>query len=309
MQRVLTTVVILGLLLASAAAFAITEHLKLIKSPIYDPQVAKVFSPVCHCPTDKASISFKLRHPDSVTVTIVGSGRNEVDTIATDVGEPKGKLVTFYWDGNTTNGLATNGSKYQPKVHLANARRTILMPNKIEVDTSPPAVVSASTTSGNLIRGSGHPVVIRYVFPESAYASVYIDGHRVLLSRQRRKSDEVKWNGKAGGKLLPAGRYVLDVAAVDRAGNETPPAERKPVVVVIRDIALGALPTRVAPGKKFTVTVRTRAPKYTWRFAGKHGSGKSKQLSLRAPAHRGRYRLVVTENGRATTAIVTVGKA
>ena len=53
MQRVLSTIVLLGLLVASAAAFAITEHLKLIKSPLYDPQVtngtvnsAAVFSPV-----------------------------------------------------------------------------------------------------------------------------------------------------------------------------------------------------------------------------------------------------------------------
>ena len=93
MQRVLSTVVLLGLLLASAAAFAITEHLKLIKSPIYATQVTnergrplKVFSPVCHCTTDKAVISFKLRHPDSVTVTIVDSHGDVVDTVATGGG-------------------------------------------------------------------------------------------------------------------------------------------------------------------------------------------------------------------------------
>ena len=74
MQRALSTIVLLGLLLASAAAFAITEHLKLIKSPIYGPLVtvggkpAKVFSPVCNCATGTAKISFKLRHRDSVTV-------------------------------------------------------------------------------------------------------------------------------------------------------------------------------------------------------------------------------------------------
>jgi len=42
LQRVLTTVTLLGLLVATAAAFAITEHLKLIKSPVYGTLVSKV---------------------------------------------------------------------------------------------------------------------------------------------------------------------------------------------------------------------------------------------------------------------------
>jgi ABC-type molybdenum transport system ATPase subunit/photorepair protein PhrA len=55
------------------------------------------------------------------------------------------------------------------------------------------------------------------------------------------------------------------------------------------------------------VKIRTAAPKYTWRFAGAHGTGKTKLLRLHAPAHRGRYRLVVSEQGHSTAAIVTVG--
>ena len=83
---------LLGLLLASAAAFAITEHLKLIKSPIYGPQVPKVFSPVA----GKAVISFKLRHSDSVTVKIVDSHGNVVDTLATFLDVSGYKVIATY---------------------------------------------------------------------------------------------------------------------------------------------------------------------------------------------------------------------
>ncbi len=310
MPRALSTIVLLGLLLATAAAFALTEHLKLIKSPIYAPVVTKKFSPVCHCATDKAKIKFKLRHPDSVTVTIVSRGQ-VVDTVATDAKIQKGVFVTFPWDGRTTTGVATEGSVYQPQVELTNDHRTILMPNKITIDTTPPKVLSASDGDGILITGGRHGIRLRYTFSEKAHASVYLGGRRVILGRPSRPSAKVKWNGKVGGKALAPGRYVLEVAAVDIAGNETPPAERKRLVVQIRYIALGETSIHVAPRARFTVKVRTGAPQYTWKFSGAHGTGKpgkKKLLHLHAPARHGRYRLVVSEHGHSTTAIVVVGK-
>ena len=69
MQRVLTTVTLLGLLVATAGAFAITEHLKLEKSPLFAIQVSPgsapevhrgvptVISPICNCPTRVAKIA------------------------------------------------------------------------------------------------------------------------------------------------------------------------------------------------------------------------------------------------------------
>jgi hypothetical protein len=305
LQRALTTIVLLGLLLASAAAFAITEHLKLIKSPIYRPVVTKAFSPAAH---GKAEISFYLRHRDSVTVSIVDSGRNVIATLPEQVDRPAKTKLKFRWDGRTSAGvMAPNGSVYQPQVHLSNDRHTILMPNKITVDTDPPTVVSASGGDGLLIAGGPRGLPIRYVLSEQAHASVYLGGRRVLLGRRTRPSGRVKWNGKAGGKRLPAGRYVLRVGAIDVAGNETPPTERKRVAVQIRYVALEGTPSRVSPGASFRVVVRTGAPKYTWRFAGAHGTETRRLLRLRAPSQSGHYRLVVSTHGHSTTAIVTVG--
>jgi len=313
LQRALSTIVLLGLLLASAAAFAITEHLKLIKSPIYGPQVTvdgrrqKVFSPVCHCALDKAEISFKLRHPDSITVSIVDSGRNVIATLPEKVDRRAKKVITFSWNGRNSAGQVARDGTYQPQVKLAGARRTILMPNKIGVDTVAPNVVSANVGGGGILIKGGRGIPIRYVLGEKAHVSVFIRGRRVLLGRRSRPTGKVQWNGKAGGKPLPVGRYVLEVAAVDVAGNETPPAQRKPVVVRIRYIDLAGMPAHVRRGASFSVKVRTGAPKYTWKFAGTRGTGKQKLLHLRAPAHRGRYRLVVSAQHHPTAAIVIVG--
>ena len=306
MQRVLSTVVLLGLLLACAAAFAITEHLKLIKSQIYDTHVAKEFSPVCRCATDKATINFKLRRADSLTVTIVNSLGNVVDTLATHVSEPAAS-VTFHWDGHTSTGARAPDGKYRAQVELANARSTIRMPNTIVVDTTAPTIVSASDGDGLLTSGE-HPVVISYLLGQKAHAVVYLGDRRVVLSRATRPRGEVKWFGKNQGKVLPPGRYVLDVGAVDTAGNETPSAERKLIVVRIRAIAVDPASLHVAPGARFTVSVRTAAPRYRWTFAGARGSGTKTVLHLRAPSRRGRYRLVVSEHGHSATALVTVGQ-
>jgi hypothetical protein len=54
------------------------------------------------------------------------------------------------------------------------------------------------------------------------------------------------------------------------------------------------------------VQVKTAARRYTWRLGHRHGSGHGKVLRLRAPTTPGTYRLVVTENGHATTAAVQV---
>jgi hypothetical protein len=182
------------------------------------------------------------------------------------------------------------------------------MPNKIVVDTVAPKVLSASDGAGILVAGGHHGLSIHYTFSEQAHASLYLGSRRVVLGRKSRAHDKLKWNGRARGKQLRPGRYVLEVAAVDAAGNETPPAGRKRVVVTIRYIALSEQAIHVTAGARFAVKVRTGSPRYTWRLAGTSGTEKKKTLRLRAPAHRGRYRLVVSAHGHSAAATVIVGK-
>jgi hypothetical protein len=310
LRRVLTTVTLLGLLVATAAAFVVTEHLKLMKSPVFGPQVTRLISPVCGCATAKAEISVQLRHADRLTVTIVNADRQTVATLATNVREPKGEVSFPPWDGRTDAGIRVPDGSYRPQIELANARRTILLPpsDQIIVDTTTPKVLTAAVTHRDYFPSTGHTVAIRYAFSEPAHAAVFLNGRRIILGRATKARRKVNWTGKVDGRTVPAGRYVLSVGAIDPAGNATPASKRRNVVVVIRHIALARGRIRVAAGARFTVGVETGAASFTWQLARRHGTAKGKLLHLRAPAKRGRYRLVVSEDGHSASATVIVGR-
>ena len=306
MQRVLTTVTLLGLLVATAAAFAITEHLKLIKSPVYGTLVSKVLSPTCGCLDSTATIQIRLRHRDKVTVTIVDSAHHLVRTIVA------GKVVAphapfpFVWNGRTDAGSLAPDGVYHPWVHLANARRTFRFTNRITVDAQAPKVQSATDHPRIYFVGPRYKLAIRYSFSEPARAVVYLGRHLIVNGRHNRPQGKVEWGAGVNGRPLRAGKYVLTVGAVDLAGNETPPSQRKSVTVVVRYIEVAPHLIRVRAGGRFTVHVRTNAPRYKWRLDGRRGARRGKALRLRAPATPGKYRLYVTENGHAAIAAVRV---
>ena len=315
MQRVLTSVTLLGLLVATAAAFAITEHLKLEKSPIFGtsiftsrPGAPVVFSPACGpaCPTRTAKVRLKLRHTGRVTVTIVDSDFHKVATIAPNVLAHARSPQHFVWDGRTATGAVAPDGVYYPWVHLP--RRTFKFTNKITLDTVPPQVLSPVGVNQKLVlfAGRGRSVAIRYTFSKNAHAVVFLDGRPVVVGRRTRPSSKIKWGGKVDQRPLSAGTYVLSIGAQDLAGNQTPAGKRKHVTVVLRYIALTPGLTKVKAGRPFKVHVETAARRYTWRLGKRHGERRGRTLRLRAPTTPGTYRLVVAENGHATTAVVRV---
>jgi len=157
-----------------------------------------------------------------------------------------------------------------------------------------------------LLAGPGSTVAIHYELSEPANALVYLGNHLIIRGRPTRQHDKVKWAGTLDGRRLPAGTYVLSVAARDAAGNETPAAGRQKVRVVLRYVAVTPRGVSVRAGRPFTVHVHTAAPRYTWRLAHTHGSRRGRLLRLHAPTTPGTYRLVVTANGQPTTALVRV---
>jgi hypothetical protein len=318
LQRVLTTVTLLGLLVATAAAFAITEYLKLKKSPLYAVQVSAgaaaplhraqpvVFSPVCHCTTSVARIGLELRHPDRVKVTIVDSAGHTVATRGNDRLLGARTPQHFGWGGRTDSGALVPDGVYYAWVHLANARRTFKFANKITVDTKAPEVRSTSGLKPVLLAGPGRSVAIRYALSEKAHALVYLGNRQVTLGRLTRLNAKIKWNGRLRYRQLPAGRYVLSIGAQDLAGNETPAGERKHVTVVLRYIDVTPERVTVRSGRPFQVHVETASKRYTWHLGHRHGERRGKRLRLRAPTTPSTYHLVVAENGHAATAVVRV---
>jgi FlgD Ig-like domain len=308
LQRVLTTVILLGLLVATAAAFAITEHLKLIKSPVYGTLVSKMFSPVCRCSTNTAAVRFRLRHRDKVTVTIVDSHHHYVATVVTGFPMVPRHAHTFRWDGRTSSGQLAPDGVYYPWLHLEHGHHTYKFINRITLDTRIPAVVSASAEKAVLFAGPGRSIAIRYVLSEPAHAVVYLGGQPLVVGRPTRTHNRIKWGGTIPktGQAVPEGRYLLSIAARDDAGNETPRSARKRLSVVVRYIDLAPRRIAVRAGKRLTVRVETDASRYKWRLGQQRGLRRGRLLHLRAPTTPGTYRLVVTERGHSATALVRV---
>ena len=310
MQRVFTTVTLLGLLVATAAAFALTEHLKLIKSPVFGTEVEKpgLVSPVCgsNCPTRKATLRIRLRRTGRVTVLIVDSAGHKVATIASNVLVHARSPQHFVWDGRTDAGVQAPDGVYHPWVQLP--RRTFRFTNRITLDSQPPKVLSAKRSSGkqDFFAGRGRSVAIHYAFSEKAHAVVYLGPRLIIVGRKTGPIEKINWAGRRGGKAVPPGTYTLSIGARDLAGNETPAAERKTVTVTVNYIQLAPERIVVRSGRRFTVHVQTAARRYTWRLGKRHGSRRGKTLRLRAPTTPGTYRLVAAENGHTTAALVQV---
>ena len=310
MQRVLSTAALIGLLIATAAAFAITERLKLVRSPVWDTFVSKRLSPTCGCARGKALIRVRLRHGDDVTLTIRSAGGATVRTLAAGEFTPRGE-ASYVWDGRTDEGAVAPDGVYRPEIHLARQRRTILLPNRIGLDTHAPRVVGVKLSRPVISPdgdGIGDTIRIHYRLDSAAHVLVYLDGNLVIRSRSYAASATVNWHGRdLAGQPLLAGLHVLYLGAVDLAGNVTPSYERQPVLVTIRYIALSQQRIVARPGKLFTVGVDTDAKHWWWKFAGRSGAGKDMSLSLRAPAKPGQYRLSVGERtyGARATVVVT----
>jgi len=305
LQRVLTTVTLLGLLVATAAAFVITEHLKLIKSPLYGTLVSKELAPECGCANRVATIKFRLRHPARVTVAIVDASDHTVDTVKSDVLFSARGPHHVGWDGITDAGTRAPDGAYSPWITL-DGRRTFKLPNRIHLDTRPPKVLAATRLKQVLLAGPGRSVAISYTLSKPAHAVVYLGSHQVVLGRKTRLHDKIKWAGKVDGRPVRAGRYVLSIGAQDIAGNMTPAAGRMNVIVFVRYIEVTPERITVPSGKGFRVHVETAARRYAWRLGRRHGDHRGKLLHLRAPTTPGTYRLVLEENGQTTTAAVQV---
>ena len=313
MQRVLSTTALLGLLIATAAAFAITEHLKLVKSPVYGTIVSKTISPTCGCARVRATISVRLRKGDDVTLTIRDRSGQVVDTLANSEYVPRGRH-TWVWNGKNKFGELPPDGIYKPEIHLAAEHRTILLPNPISLDTKPPRVVGIKVSRAFLSPDGdkrGDVVVIHYTFDSPAHAVVYLGSDRVLYSRSHKPQGNVVWRGRdAAGAPLPAGTYVLWVGGVDVAGNVTPALDRQPVILQVRYIQLPAGPIVVhKAGSLFTVAVGTDAKRYWWKLGARHGVASVPVLKLRAPKRPGTYRLAVGERTYTARAQVVVGTA
>jgi hypothetical protein len=298
--RIASALLVAGLLVATAAAFAVTERLKLVRSPITRTHLDRgLFSPVCGCETSGVELAFRLRRADRVTLTVVDAAGATVRTLIDDERFPAGP-VTVRWNGRDESGDVVAEGTYKPRVHLADERRTIELPNPMRVDTTPPRALSiAVDPRGFSPDGDGRrdKTAVRYTLSEKANVRLLVNNTPRVTGRGRRAEGKIEWHGGVDGRGLPAGLYDLSLVATDKAGNDS--AAAGPVVVRIRYIDLARDEVRVRAGRRFSVRVRTDAESFTWRLGRRLGGRATPgPLAIRAPKRPGRYVLVVEANGR-----------
>jgi hypothetical protein len=295
-----------ALLVATSAAFVVTEKLKLTRNPIVGPRVDKIFSPVCDCATDTASITFRLRKPDHVTVEMIDAHGDVVRELARR--RPQGRTaVSYVWDGRDSDGRVVEEGSYRPRVHLDEARRTIVMPNPIRVDVTPPRVLSF--TARPLVispdgDGRADRASITYVVSERAVVELYVDGARAIRKLGTRPRGTMSWAGVAGGEPLPQGVYTLRLVARDVAGNLGPRSGSR--TVRIRFLSLGRDRVVTTPGGRFAILALSQARRLEWSLGGRSGTARPGTLRLRAPLRPGRHTLRVEANGHVARAAVLV---
>jgi hypothetical protein len=306
LARLPQTLIVLALLGATAAAFAVTERLKLERSPITGTRVDRVFSPVCECARDVAVVSFVLRKRATVTVDILDSAGESIRTLVRNRDEARGR-VSYTWDGRNDTEAVVSEGRYRPRVQLEEHGRTIVLPNPIRVDTTAPRIrivrvfPRVFSPDGD---GRNDRVTATYKVDEPARAMMLVDGRRRALSKFQELEGRLAWFGRVNGGSVRPGTYELRLRAFDRAGNRS--RRTRAVAVRVRYVELARERVAVGAGRRFGIRVSTDATSYRWLFAGERGAGRAELLVLRTPETPGNYTVYVTVGNHADKAEVVV---
>ena len=235
MARLLSILLVLGLLGGTAAAFAITEGLKLERSPITRTHVEnQLFSPVCNCGKAATRVDFRLREGDTLTATMIDAQGEPVATVA-DRRYPRG-LVQLSWNGRDSAGAVVPDGPYRLRIHLDDRRQTITLPNTLLVKTSP-ALIELRSVRPRVFSpdrdGRSEYVTVKFSVSGTARPLLYANGERVARGRLTRSAGSLHWFARS----YPPGIYRLSLRAADRAGNISPPTDA--VRVLLRFVSLG----------------------------------------------------------------------
>ena len=155
LARTATLILVLLVMAGSAAAFAISEGLKVQKAAITAVQIpTRTFSPVCDCPSDRVTIGFHLTRSDRMTVGIVDSHGQIVRTLVGNKLFGRGKHH-FTWNGPTESGRWCRTASTSRASTCTGPARHSCSPYPITVDTTPPRIVADRRASATRSRRTG----------------------------------------------------------------------------------------------------------------------------------------------------------
>jgi hypothetical protein len=300
--RVLSTGIVLTLLTATAVAFALTERAKIELSPIAGTNVTPLFSPNARDASKRtATIAFRLRKRERVEVWVQSRDGDRVRTLQQTRTYRAGSRLSLVWNGFSDNGIAVADGAYVPVVRLSH--RTFVLPSPMRIDTTPPKITVRHPQYPIVSPdGDGHAdtFTVPYRLSEPGHAILLERGKQVVYTRCCKPVGELTWSHRGAAP----GRYVLSVAAEDRAGNVS---KGVPFAIAqVRYVVLARDRVVVKPGGSFAIRVSTDAPTVQWRLNGRSGVLKSGTLHFRAPRSSGVFHLFVDAAGHAAKCAVVV---
>lgn len=247
-MRRLPLIAFAALVVATVAAFFITQHLK-VSTPLiggfprpYPAVINPVSGVTCYDPVAKKevdhrfmTISFYLQNrSDSVNVYVVDAGGRTVATLARSrfmLGGAHPVRSQFVWGGREPSGTFAPDGRYYVKVRLIHTARTVTIsnpsgPEPLTVKTLAPKPVVTTATPKVIFRHARTPVKIQYTGNQSRGATVIV--YRVQRHGRFRvvksfltpwKGQVASWDGLIHGQPAPAGRYLVGLEVTDAACN------------------------------------------------------------------------------------------
>ena len=216
------TVVFALLVVATVAAFFVTQRLKRSTPVVRHVVLPRYISPNGDGRKDRAVIKFRLpKADDRVTVSITDSNGDEVRRLA-DRALGRGRH-RFVWNGRGASGAIPADGFYYLRVVLAGQGRGTITRRGIQLVTARPKPKLLSVSPAHIRVGARQPVTIQYSGPSNPAPlfSIYrTDAGRPRLVEQfagTAGSTSATWDGRILARPAPAGTYAFAVTVENRA--------------------------------------------------------------------------------------------
>jgi flagellar hook assembly protein FlgD len=318
------------LVVATGAAFFVTQRLKTSDPVVKRLALQRFFSPNGDGRKETAGISFQLPKGDRVTVDVVDGGGDRVRRLA-DGRRLRAGTHRLSWDGRADGGRVPDDATYYVRVVLREQGRAVTGPRGIVLTTEAPRPRIVSAGPGRIDSARRVPVTIRFTGPAVVRPNFRVwrtDGsvREVARFTVPRGEHTGTWDGLVRGRPAPEGTYAFSVTVQNRALIEgiapgpLPPrrADARPRTGIRIAGPEAILPMEaVAAGGVARIGVVGGSGALPWRFsrvgsdrALRRGVGRRGQIAFRVPRRvpAGEYVVRIAAGRRPIRVPVTVNK-